>query len=96
LALISRTTSSEAKTAASESLPPEVERLLEDIIERGELGSPLDEGRAPAEDVMPAPVTEQVAVRRSKQVTGPAANRPPASKRVADELRAQYAIDSVL
>ncbi|MEV0178951.1 serine/threonine-protein kinase [Streptomyces sp. NPDC050625] len=112
LALIARTIEGGSQDEAEGPLSPSFEKLLEDqarLEEAGGVDSPLDgrragdvvqaderDGEADHEEG-PAHVPGEPAVR---QETGPkprpTRGRPPASKRVAEELRAQYAVDAAL
>ncbi|MFD5116142.1 serine/threonine-protein kinase [Streptomyces sp. NPDC058391] len=110
LALIERTTVGGTPDVAKEALSPSFEKLLEDqvkIAEGGGPDSPLDgppsvtEGGEPdsegAEQGDPEPVSpEPVPIPEPKPKARSAGGRPLASKRVADELRAEYAVDTAL
>jgi len=108
LALISRTTTHGTPDAA-QALSPSFERMLADQIriEAGDPDSALDGLRTSpasedpdAEDEQPPvliqepaePIVLEQAVPKPRRSSG----RPPASKRVADELRAGYAVNAVL
>ncbi|MFF3919517.1 serine/threonine-protein kinase [Streptomyces sp. NPDC001852] len=112
LALIARTVEGDAPDTAEGPLSPSFERLLEDQVRLEEAGggdSPLDGRRegdvvradegndeADQEDGS-APVPGEPAVRpEAGPKPRPARGRPPASKRVAEELRSQYAVDAAL
>jgi serine/threonine protein kinase len=100
LALIARTTAGNLPDPAKELLTPSFEKLLEDqgkIVDAEE--SPLDGRRADssadeptAEGEHAEPVAPSKVAPRSRSASG----RPPVSKRVADELRAEYAVDAEL
>ncbi|WP_329129067.1 protein kinase [Streptomyces caniferus] len=111
LALIARTTEGGRPDAAKEALSPSFEKLLEDqvkIAEGGGPDSPLDgppsvtQGDEPdsegaeqgdPEPASPEPVPTPEPKPKARSAGG---RRPPASKRVADELRAEYAVDTAL
>ncbi|GAA3796944.1 protein kinase [Streptomyces phyllanthi] len=110
LALIARTTAGGTPDAAQDPLSPSFEKLLEDqakITDGAGPDSPLDGLQPDAETDEPEPE----AMAHSEPTPEPARpamppkaepkarstrGRPPASKRVADELRAAYAVDAVL
>ncbi|MGW4786737.1 serine/threonine-protein kinase [Streptomyces sp. NPDC004230] len=109
LALIERTTKEGVPDAAEGLLSSSFERLLEDQVKIAEDGpdSPLDGLHTGAEAIAPeaedeqqeelAPEPAQHAVSaQAEPKSRRASGRPPASKRVADELRAQYAADTAL
>lgn len=110
LALIERTTVNGIPDAVEQPLSPSFEKLLEDqakITSGANQGSPLDGPVMDAGTVEPesedagqdesAPdsggPTASPKARSTARSTG---GRPPASKRVADELRAQYAVGATL
>ncbi|WP_333771018.1 serine/threonine-protein kinase [Streptomyces sp. IBSBF 2435] len=109
LALIARTTAGGTADAAEQPLSPSFERLLEDqarIVE-GAPDSPLDGPRtSPATDAPDAAdeqsallvpeSAEPVASGQAEPKPRRSSGRPPASKRVADELRAGYAASAAL
>ncbi|MFC0602834.1 serine/threonine-protein kinase [Streptomyces palmae] len=112
LALITHTMRRDAPSSPGEPLPTALEELIReqsDLIEHDGPASPLDAPpRAPqaeADDSEPGPREPEVPVPdpahgsgrpRTPPKTGAARGRPPASKRIADELRALYAADPVL
>jgi serine/threonine protein kinase len=106
LALIARTTADGTRDAATPALSPSFERLLEDQARIADDGpnSPLDGLRAnpdgdaaeEEEDQPEPPAPEPVAAGPAKPRPRRPNGRPPASKRVADELRAGYAAHPAL
>ncbi|MFF4521297.1 serine/threonine-protein kinase [Streptomyces bluensis] len=110
LALIARTTEGGSPDAAEGPLSPEFEKLLEDQVrleEAGDVDSPLDGRRrsdAAGADEEPgegggddARQAEELAPASAGLAAPPhTGGRQPASKRVADELRRQYAVDAAL
>ncbi|MFF3125908.1 protein kinase [Streptomyces sp. NPDC057908] len=111
LALIAHTTAGDPPSAAGEPLSASFEKLLQEQAapaEGGERVSPLDGPGAaePSEDeaepdadnpVMPLPEPARETERQQGQPkAGSPAGRHPASRRVAGELRAQYAADLAL
>ncbi|MFF6772663.1 serine/threonine-protein kinase [Streptomyces sp. NPDC012637] len=112
LALIAHTRASEAPSPPGEPLTASFEKLIHeqaDRIEHDEPASPLDDpARASqAEADEPEPESEEPEVllpdptpisarRNASPKAGAARGRPPASKRIADELRALYAADPAL
>ncbi|MBV2354182.1 serine/threonine protein kinase [Streptomyces sp. J2-1] len=110
LALIAHTASGGTPDAAKEPLSPSFEKLLEDqaeITDDAGLDSPLDSPRGAAEAEEPEPeevaqyephpdAAEKAVKPKAEPKARPKAVRPPASKRVADELRAEYAADTAL
>ncbi|NRQ33932.1 serine/threonine protein kinase [Nonomuraea sp. NN258] len=109
LALIARTTAGEVPDAAREPLSPSFEKLLDNpgkTFGSGP-GSPLDGLRLATEADEPEAVkvaqSEQTPKTTEPSVSTKANARPgstnrrlPASKRVASELRAEYAVDAAL
>ncbi|WP_405735162.1 serine/threonine protein kinase [Streptomyces sp. NBC_01537] len=108
LALITRTAAPHAAARSGEPLSPSFEKLLEEqgaVAEAEDLASPLDvppgvqaageseepEERQPEPEPMEPP-TGPEAPRRPR----PRPGRPPASRRVAQELRAEYAVHPAL
>lgn len=107
LALIARTTVDGAPDAAKGPLSASFEKLLEERASDTGPDSPLDGLRADAETSEPetgdaeqkeqAPTSaEPVVSLKAESRPRDAGERPPASKRVADELRAEYAADAEL
>ncbi|MEV4173841.1 serine/threonine-protein kinase [Nonomuraea sp. NPDC049709] len=105
LTLIARTTAGDVPDAAEGSLSPSFKKLLEDQVKMmgPGTGSPLDGLQADApgsedteqEGQVPKSV-EPVESPAPEPRPRSADRRPPASKRVADELRAAYAVDAEL
>ncbi|MEV6986997.1 serine/threonine-protein kinase [Sphaerisporangium sp. NPDC051017] len=97
LALIARTTAADTPDPAKEPLSPSFEKLLDqvDLIGTGP-DSPLDGHRAVAEVDEGPRHADPVASPKPEAKLRSAGERPPASKRVADELRAAYAVDAEL
>ncbi|MFI6705470.1 serine/threonine-protein kinase [Nonomuraea sp. NPDC050478] len=94
LALIARTTTGNLPDPAKELLTPSVEKLLENQGEIADAGeSPLDGGQA---DTPTAGGEQEPERSEATPSNGPGSGRPPVSKRVADELRAEYAVDAEL
>ncbi|MEV0593700.1 serine/threonine-protein kinase [Nonomuraea cavernae] len=100
LALIARTTAGNLPDPAKELLTPSFEKLLEgqvNIVDAG--GSPLDGHRAEISTDEPTPEGGQVP-EHAEPVVPPrnrsASGRQPVSKRVADELREEYAVNAEL
>jgi serine/threonine protein kinase len=111
LQLIARTTAGGTPDAAKEPLSPSFEKLLEaqgKIVEISGPDSPLDGLRTDAvadDDAAEADAEQSVTPREPARPVSDAptepkvrskAGRPPASKRVADELRTEYAVDTAL
>ncbi|AJF68583.1 serine/threonine-protein kinase [Streptomyces vietnamensis] len=112
LALIAHTNGGGASSAPGEPLTVSFEKLIHeqaDRIEHDEPASPLDDparvSQAEADESEPDPDEPEVLLpepapgsktRNDPPKPGAARGRPPASKRIADELRALYAADPVL
>jgi serine/threonine protein kinase len=103
LALIARTTAGDVPDAAQEPLSPSFEKLLADQKIMEGPGSPLDGLRADAAangpetgDAEHGAQTPQSASSKAESRPRATGGRPPAPKRVADELRAEYAVDAEL
>ncbi|CAL9359340.1 Serine_threonine-protein kinase PknD [Streptomyces sp. enrichment culture] len=112
LALIAHTTGGQAPSSSDDPLTASFEKVIQeqaDHIEDGEPVSPLDDparlSQAEADGPDPEPVEPEALVpdpapgsgrRNAPPNAGAARGRPPASKRIADELRELYAADPVL
>lgn len=110
LALIERTTAGGAPDATEQPLSPSFEKLLEDqakISGGADQGSPLDgpvmdagagepESEDAGQDESAPDSGEPAASPKERSTARSTGGRPPASKRVADELRAQYAVGATL
>lgn len=109
LALISRTTGGSTRDPAAQPLSASFERVLEDQarVEAGGPDSPLDglstspaSETSDAEEEQPSVPLPQPAgpdlLEQAEPKPRRSSGRPPASKRVADELRADYAVNAKL
>ncbi|WP_326812473.1 serine/threonine protein kinase [Streptomyces scopuliridis] len=99
LALIDRTTASGGNAPAQEPSSPSIEKLIDEqaaIVDPRNLVSPLDLRPAieePEADEEPLPELPTVPMRPKGRTSR---ERPVASKRVAGELREQYAVNATL
>ncbi|MFJ3793622.1 protein kinase [Kitasatospora sp. NPDC090091] len=110
LALIAHTRAGQAPAAPDEPLTMSFEKLLQEqanLVEDNGPTSPLDnpvrapqprgDEAEPAEPQVPLPGPSAGSGQRNERSkTSPGRGRPPASKRIADELRDLYAADPVL